>query len=86
METTDELLTEHEAAAILKFSVSTLRKDRWQKHLKIPVIFLGKSVRYTKNQLMQWALNMPTQKVDISTSMTDKKRGRPTKASILARN
>ncbi len=82
----DELLTEHEAAAILKLSVSTLRKDRWQQHLKIPVIFLGKSVRYTKNQLMQWALNMPTQKVGTSTSTTDKKRGRPTKTSILGRS
>lgn len=82
----DNLLNEFEASEVLSVSVSTLRKDRNKQHLKIPCIYLSKSVRYVKSELLEWALGQRTPLINTQHSTTNKKRGRPTKASVLARN
>ena len=81
----DNLLNEYEASEVLNVSVSTLRKDRVKHHLNIPCLYLSKSVRYVKNELMEWALEQRTRPVDTNAIPIVKKRGRPTKSSILGR-
>jgi hypothetical protein len=82
----ENLLTEFEAAEVLSVSVSTLRKDRSKQHLKIPCIYLSKSVRYVRAELLEWALGQRTPLINTQRSPTAKKRGRPTKSSVLGRS
>lgn len=86
----EQLLNDIEAAAILGVSPVTLRKDRSKHGLGIPVIKIGKSVRYSPTELQKW-VECQKQTHIIAPKLIKavdegKRRGRPTKASQIARN
>jgi Helix-turn-helix domain len=86
----EQLLTDIQAAAILGVSPVTLRKDRCQHGLGIPVIKIGKSVRYSPAALQQWVEGQKQAHTvapqSIIANDKGKVRGRPTKASQIARD
>jgi hypothetical protein len=83
----EQLLNDVQAAKLLGISPMTLRKDRCYHTLEIPIIRIGKSIRYHPSQLMEWVTQQATKpaKKRVETQCAEKRRGRPTKAEQLAK-
>lgn len=86
----EQLLNDVQAAAVLGISPVTLRKDRCKHGLGVPIIRIGKSIRYSPAALQEWVQSQ--KQTHAITPQANKiagegnHKGRPTKASLMAFN
>lgn len=65
------LWNEQEAAEFLSISLSTLRRDRSNGKLRIPLIRIGATVRYRAADLSDWIASNTVNKVQVSNTVAD---------------
>jgi excisionase family DNA binding protein len=49
-----DLLTQSEAAALLRCSPKTLEVDRCRRRWRVPFLRVGRSIRYDRNAVLAW--------------------------------
>lgn len=62
---------EQEAAQFLSISLSTLRRDRANGKLRIPLVRIGAAVRYRAADLSDWIASNTLNKVQVLISVAD---------------